>query len=136
MPVYSFSQINTYLQCPLKYRYQYIDKIPRGDESPSPHLLLGSAVHYALEMLYKKLNQYQKPSVDDIVRIFESYREENKSSEIQFPDHSPEEVFLTRGRMYLMAYWNKHTPFDDVKVVMTEGNIVFSLDNDETLKFR
>lgn len=136
MSVYSFSQINTYLQCPLKYRYQYIDKIPRGEEEQSPHLLLWSAVHYALEMLYKKLNQFQKPTEDELVKIFESYREKNKSADIVFPDHSPETVFLTRGRMYLMAYYNKHKPFDDTKVVMTEGKIVFSLDDDKQLKFR
>ena len=87
-------------------------------------------------MLYKKLNQYQKPTVDDIVDIFEKYRNENKSDDMQFPDHSPAEVFLTRGRMYVLAYYNKHTPFKDTKVVMTEGRIVFSLDDDASLKFR
>ena len=136
MPVYSFSQINTYTQCPLKYRYQYIDKIPRGEESPSPHLLLWSAVHYALEMLYKKINQFQKPTEENLINIFEDYRQKNKSADMVFPDHSPETVFLTRGRMYLMAYYNKHYPFDDVKVVMTEWRIVFSLDEEGKLKFR
>ena len=136
MPVYSFSQINTYLQCPLKYRFQYLDKIPKVEEEPSPHLLLGSAVHHALEMLYKKLNQFQKLQEQDLIEIFEKYRKKNKNPDMQFPDNSPEEVFLTRGRMYLMAYRNKHTPFDDVKVVMTEWRIVFSLDEEKTLKFR
>jgi len=46
----SFSQINTYIICPLKYRFQYIDcydspHIPSG-------LLFGSALHKALEHFY------------------------------------------------------------------------------------
>ena len=28
MSRYSVSQIQVYLQCPLKYRYRYVDKIP------------------------------------------------------------------------------------------------------------
>ncbi|MBQ2600248.1 PD-(D/E)XK nuclease family protein [bacterium] len=28
MSKYSTSQVQTYVQCPLKYRYHYVDKIP------------------------------------------------------------------------------------------------------------
>ena len=39
MPVYSFSQIQAYLQCPLKYKFRYIDKIvPEFEENL--HLIL------------------------------------------------------------------------------------------------
>jgi len=35
--VFSVSQVNTYLGCPLKYRFQYVDKIrDRGASPPWP----------------------------------------------------------------------------------------------------
>src|SRR3989344_7431050 len=49
MRVQSPSSINTYNQCPRKYFYQYILKLPT---SPSIHTARGSAVHESLEDFY------------------------------------------------------------------------------------
>ena len=40
----SVSQINVYLACPLKYRFQYVDEIPRAFTSSA--LVFGIAVAY------------------------------------------------------------------------------------------
>jgi putative RecB family exonuclease len=42
----SFSRVDTYERCPLKFRFRYIDKLP---SRPSPDLSWGSAIHAALE---------------------------------------------------------------------------------------
>lgn len=42
----SFTRVDTYRQCPLRYRYAYVDKQP---SEPSPHLSWGGSVHAALE---------------------------------------------------------------------------------------
>lgn len=42
----SFSRIDTYLSCPLKYRFAYVDRLP---QEPSPDLSWGTSVHAALE---------------------------------------------------------------------------------------
>lgn len=42
----SFSRVDTYRQCPLKFRFSYVDKLP---SEPSPHLSWGSSIHAALE---------------------------------------------------------------------------------------
>ncbi|HUH08113.1 MAG TPA: PD-(D/E)XK nuclease family protein [Egibacteraceae bacterium] len=42
----SFSRVDTYRTCPLKFRFAYIDELP---SQPSPHLSWGSSVHAALE---------------------------------------------------------------------------------------
>lgn len=44
--VESPSSINTYKQCPRKYHYQYVKKLPTGN---SIHLIRGKVVHSALE---------------------------------------------------------------------------------------
>ncbi len=50
LKVLSPSSINTYKQCPRKYFYQYIMKLPT---KPSIHLVRGSAVHDALEKFFE-----------------------------------------------------------------------------------
>lgn len=47
----SFSRVDTYRQCPLKYRYRYVDGLP---ERPSPHLSFGSSIHRALEAFWDR----------------------------------------------------------------------------------
>lgn len=47
----SFSRIDTYQNCPRKFRYGYIDRLPT---KPSPHLSFGSSVHAALEAFYDR----------------------------------------------------------------------------------
>ena len=45
MAKYSVSQIQVYVQCPLKYRYRYVDKIPTQEFVESTDTLLWSLVH-------------------------------------------------------------------------------------------
>jgi RecB family exonuclease len=42
----SFSRVDTYRTCPLKFRFGYVDKLP---QEPSPHLSWGTSIHAALE---------------------------------------------------------------------------------------
>ena len=50
---FSASQLTTFLNCPLAYRFRYIDGIETGVK-PS-NLVLGSAFHSAAEHLHKHL---------------------------------------------------------------------------------
>jgi putative RecB family exonuclease len=43
----SFTRVDMYRQCPLRYRYAYLDKLPA---EPSPHLSWGGSIHAALEL--------------------------------------------------------------------------------------
>ena len=47
----SKSKINTYLSCPLKFKYKYIDEI---EEKPNKYMVLGSDVHLIAETFLKK----------------------------------------------------------------------------------
>ena len=42
----SFSRVDMYRTCPLKYRFGYVDELP---SVPGPHLSWGSSIHSALE---------------------------------------------------------------------------------------
>ncbi|MBA2528585.1 MAG: PD-(D/E)XK nuclease family protein, partial [Euzebyales bacterium] len=42
----SFSKVDTFQSCPLKFRFSYIDELPTV---PGPHLSWGGSIHAALE---------------------------------------------------------------------------------------
>jgi hypothetical protein len=71
--MYSFSQIQLFAQCPRKYQYKYIEKIPTEFES-SPDLLLGQAVHATLEYLYDQVNIFKVPTLEKVLEYFHTTR--------------------------------------------------------------
>ncbi|MBW3619769.1 MAG: PD-(D/E)XK nuclease family protein [Actinobacteria bacterium] len=59
----SFSRVDTYGNCPTKFRYAYVDRLPG---QPGPHLSFGTSVHAALETFYdRKLPDC--PSEEDLL---------------------------------------------------------------------
>ncbi|WP_424244657.1 ATP-dependent helicase/DNAse subunit B [Elusimicrobium posterum] len=53
---FSYSKMSLYRECPQKFKFRYIHKIP---ESPKYYFAFGNAMHKALEYLY---NVQQPPS--------------------------------------------------------------------------
>ena len=65
----SASRITQYLMCPMKYKLQYEDKA-EWDFTPS-NLVLGSAVHKAIERFYQAwANDHVRMPVDEVVQLF------------------------------------------------------------------
>ena len=131
MPLYSFSQIQTYVQCPLKYKFRYVDKIvPEWEENL--HLILWTEVHAALEWLYNEINNFKKPDYKQLEQVFlEKFNE--KSSKLDEDDEKINE-FLTRWKYYLKSFYDKHFPFEDIKVIWTE--IQLYIDLGDNIKFQ
>src|SRR5438477_12907689 len=65
---YSFSQIQTYLGCPLKYRFQYVDKIPRPWRVAA--MAFGSSVHAAVEWFHKERLAGRSPELTQVLQDF------------------------------------------------------------------
>lgn len=60
----SFSRVDMYLSCPLRFRFAYVDRLP---SAPSPHLSWGSTIHKVLETWWdRKLPS--PPPVEDLYR--------------------------------------------------------------------
>jgi CRISPR/Cas system-associated exonuclease Cas4 (RecB family) len=74
---YSYSRLNTHTQCPRKFKYTYIDKLPR-EETDKTALYKGSALHSSLENYpepgtHKLSSQYQ-PIIDKFLKSkYKSY---------------------------------------------------------------
>ena len=135
MARYSVSQIQVYLQCPLKYRYRYVDKIPTPEFVETTDTLLGTLVHESLQNLYNNINIFKTPSKEEFIADYYNLRTKkeremaenwweilNHHSDLMIDD------FKRRWEFYLSRYYDKHTPFKDIQVVSTEKQISFQLD--------
>lgn len=135
MARYSVSQIQVYLQCPLKYRYRYIDKIPVSEFIDTTDTFLGSLVHESLQNLYNQINLFKTPSKEEFISNYYELRDRRKNDIINnwkeilnnHPDLTIDD-FKHRWEVYLSRYYDKHLPFDDIQIIGTEKQISFQLD--------
>ena len=112
----SVSQINLYRTCSLKYRFQYIDQLPRLLRASA--LVFGSAVHTALEWLHKARKVDGQPLLEDLLRVFEAdWHAQCLDGEIRFPDDTSAEQLLVKGKELLSAYYHiPQQPLHDAEV--------------------
>jgi putative RecB family exonuclease len=66
----SASQINLYLQCSLKYRFQYVDHIPRPFKSSG--LAFGSVIHSTIDWFHKERKKGRQVSLERFYKILET----------------------------------------------------------------
>lgn len=95
----SFDQVNSYLDCPLKYRFLHVDKIP-----PPPHhaLTFGRAIHFTIRDYLKLKMGGKKIPLD---RLFEIYRSHWVPE--GFLDIRHEEMRFEEGKRMLENLWKK-----------------------------
>ena len=63
----TFSALDTYDKCPLKFKYSFIYKIPR---KPTINMRVGSLLHRVLEHFHKNYTR-KEASVEDLLRLLE-----------------------------------------------------------------
>jgi len=108
----SVSQINLYLTCSLKYRFQYIDRLPRLVQSSG--LVFGRAMHKALEWLHKERRNGRNPPLDEVLRVFEAdWHAQLHDAEVVFPDEDSKEKLVHKGKELLSQYY--HLPAKPVR---------------------
>jgi len=66
----SASQMNLYLLCSLKYRFQYLDELPKPFRPAA--LAFGSAIHAALAWFHKQSRNGNGLSLEKVWKIFEA----------------------------------------------------------------
>jgi len=113
MPVFSNSRLNTYEQCPLKYKYQYIDKI-KIEKADTVEAFMGSRVHEALEKLYKDLKLQKLNSLGNLLAYFNSQWEKHWTDDIKIvkKDYTAENYRKT-GERCIADYYNRYAPFKE-----------------------
>jgi putative RecB family exonuclease len=104
----SSSQINLYLLCSLKYKFQYVDKLPKFFKSSG--LVFGSAIHSVLSWLFKeKLNgNGGQITLERLYRILEADWFAQKIDQvIRYKNGEDEMKLLIMAKEMLREYFNQ-----------------------------
>lgn len=80
----SYSALNTYRACPLRFRFRYQDGLP--EEAVSASLVFGSAIHRSAELLFNRLLAGEPPpSLDELlVAYHDAWRDQLEVAQVQF----------------------------------------------------
>jgi len=134
MPTYSNSKLSTYEQCPLKYKYQYIDKIKVETEN-TIEAFMGSIVHETLEKLYRDLKLQKQNSLEDLLAYFNERWTRNWTGDIKVvkKGFTPENYRQT-GEKCVTDYYNRYAPFKE-RVLGIETTDFISLDPEGEFKW-
>ncbi|MBD3203545.1 hypothetical protein GF327_04575 [Candidatus Woesearchaeota archaeon] len=136
MTIYSHSRLSTFEQCPLKFKYKYIDQIETEIET-SIEAFMGKLVHDALEKLYKDLNFEQFNSLKDLFEFYEKEWKERFNDKILIvrKEYS-EKNYKEMGKKFIKTYYDLHKPFNHSKTIDTEKRIVINLDKNNKYRLQ
>jgi putative RecB family exonuclease len=98
----SISQVQTYLFCALKYRFQYIDRIPPPWRPAA--LAFGSAIHAAVEWFHQERFAGRTPEPEAVQRMFEADWYAANLDPVVFAEKDSKESLLEKGREMLEVY--------------------------------
>jgi len=120
----SYSALNTYKTCPLKYKYGQIDKIK---EPKRVEAVFGTLIHSALKFMFERNPVY--PTLDEVIDFY-SQKWSEKSEKIQWRDpekkETEEKMFFEEGIKILKNFYKKNQPWT-FDVVELEGRFSFEL---------
>jgi putative RecB family exonuclease len=125
---YSHSRLSSFEDCPRKFQYRYVLKLPSDTESIEA--FLGKRVHEVLERLYAFAGEGRVPSLARVLDRFRIWWTER---------YDPARVRIARreneaghyreiGERCLSNYYRRNYPFDRDETLAMEERVHFSLD--------
>jgi len=120
----SYSALNTYETCPLKYKFQEIDKIktPKSKEA-----VFGTLIHSALHFMFNKNPLY--PTLDEVINYFSLNWDEKKKKADW--NEEVEKAYYEDGIGILKNFYIKNQPWN-FHVVDLESRFEVALHDDKS----
>jgi DNA helicase-2/ATP-dependent DNA helicase PcrA len=106
----SFSQIEAFNNCPLQYRYRFLQKIPT---SPSGALSFGDSIHKTLKEFGQGIKDRKKLTQKDLLRILA-----NNWSSIGYASKAHEQKMKQQAEKILVNFYKDFNP--KVKIMALE----------------
>lgn len=128
--LYSHSRLDSYFQCPLKYKYRYLDRI--RVETEGIEAFMGSRVHSALEKLYKDKTMGRDNTLEKITAYYDDDWQKNWHENVQIVKKEyTVENYKTVGEQALESFYKRYHPFEDGRTIGLEKRIVVDLNGDK-----
>jgi len=134
MTIYSHSRLEAFKSCPLKYKFNYIDKIKREEEGIEA--FSGSRFHKVMEKNYKDL-PFREYSLDELLDFYEDDWDKNYHDKIVIANNEREaKDYKERGKKFIEDYYTRYYPFNQGKVLGVERWVIINLDDQGEYKLR
>jgi putative RecB family exonuclease len=102
----SYSQVNTYMTCALRYKLQYVDKIPPAFTAAS--LAFGSAIHEAVAAFYQTRLEGDELRPDQMLDVYrDTWRQAEK---VKFSNGDNEEKLAEKAEQLLNVFHASSDP--------------------------
>ncbi|MFA4925306.1 MAG: PD-(D/E)XK nuclease family protein [Candidatus Aminicenantales bacterium] len=126
--VYSHSKLETYQNCPRKYKLCYLDRIPSEEEGIEA--FLGSRFHEAMEQLYSEL-RFRIMKLDEVKAYYESAWQKNFHDQVKIVEEGRTAAdYFRLGLKYLEDYYQHYYPFNQHKILGLEQEVEIDLYGD------
>lgn len=126
MAIYSHSRLATFEQCPLKYRYAYLDGVKMKKDYVES--FLGSRFHETMEHLYERVPD-KTPSLEELTAFFNSMWDEKWHDKVIFSNKEKDAGhYRSVGIRAIADYYRRYAPFDSGRVAGLEREVRFNLD--------
>ncbi|MFH1699161.1 MAG: PD-(D/E)XK nuclease family protein [Candidatus Zixiibacteriota bacterium] len=136
MPVYSYSRIGCFENCPRQYKFKYIEK-PPIEKVTGIEAFMGTMVHDALEKCYLMAMSERILDEEELITTYKKGWSDSKPDNLRIVNSDiTEDEFIRVGEKALRLYHQKHFPFDDELTIGLEKMIVFSLDDENQYKMQ
>jgi RecB family exonuclease len=126
---FSHSRLSSFEDCPKKYEFRYVLKIPRETESIEG--FVGKRVHEVLERLYIATGRGHVPTLPQVLHryrvLFDEHYDPERVRVVR--KETPVDEYRENGERGLTHYYRRHYPFDVDETLGLEERVSFDLDS-------
>ena len=126
---FSFSRLKAFFQCPLRYRYRYLEG--RKEAFKSIEAYLGTVVHHVLEWAYRERDGGSPPTVEQALDLLAQRWETAWSPAVAIVRvDEPPELYMKRGREMIARFFSGVLARDRSTTVALETRLSHQLAED------
>jgi putative RecB family exonuclease len=102
MRVLSISRVAAYLACPLKYRFEHVDKLPKPWRAAA--LAFGTSIHAGIEWYQRERIEGKSPEIAKALEVFDADWFARNVEPLVFSEKDSQESLKEKGREMLEMY--------------------------------
>jgi putative RecB family exonuclease len=127
--VYSHSRISSFENCPLQYRYRYVDRIKL--DIVGVEAFVGKVVHEVLEALYSDPGHARQAGPQAFTAMFNDIWRRKVSPSVRIVrENMTLEDYRELGERCVAGFYARHHPFESGEVLGCETRVEFKLDRE------